>query len=104
MKSLAIIGLLLGAFVGTAASAACVEGRRQAFLEHDYNTDRSYTVIRTCVNGSFMTDAERAAYVRNPDMKCKEGNTAIWWETDYSTDNQVSVRVVCQGGKWKRLN
>ena len=101
MRGVLVIGALLGAVVlSGAAQAACVEGRRSTFTEYDSINDQHTTVVRTCVNGSYMTPAERAAYVYNPKGGCVEGRRSAFTEYDGSTDRHVTVTRVCRGGTY----
>ena len=95
MKLVSIMAIFM--FAG-AASASCPEGRRQAFTEQQ--DDHNITVIRTCTNGTYMTAAERAAYVRNPTATCKEGARQVSHESDPNGDKQITVIRVCRNGSY----
>lgn len=79
----------------------CEEGRRQALSFADANGNQ-VTELRTCRNGSYMTDEERAAYIYNPRPRCKEGRLETWTEHTggFGSDRIRYKRMVCRSGRW----
>jgi|GEM_PF-1727151 hypothetical protein len=103
MKKVIALALTVGSlslFAGAAHAGSCVEGRKGFFTEYDSNNDHQKTVVRTCVNGSYMTADEQAAYVRNPSTKCVEGRRSIFTEYDANTDHQKTVIRTCVNGSY----
>lgn len=77
----------------------CREGNRSLFDLIDPISGRRSTVLRTCSDGTYMTPAERAAYIYNPQSRCKEGRRELWYERD--RDDKSRMRhVICINGKW----
>lgn len=88
---------------GASAAFACVEGTR-ANIEYTDVNGHVKTESRVCRAGSYMTDAERAAYVRVPKNRCKEGSRYMDVTRNDNTDNNVYTSYVCRAGKWIKAN
>ena len=81
------------------ANPGCEEGRRSIFYEKVNHSDENQMVIKTCRGGSYMTDAERAAYIYHPNYKCSpEGSTTSWENSE--AGQMVRRPYICDRGKW----
>ncbi|MBX3018083.1 MAG: hypothetical protein KF767_09350 [Bdellovibrionaceae bacterium] len=93
-------GGLLAANATKAPRYGCEEGRRQGVTFPDASGEQVLQV-RTCRNGSYMTDEERAAYIYNPKTRCREGRLETWTEHNASPSERIRYkRMVCRGGRW----
>lgn len=83
-----------------ALNYGCEEGRVQPVLFPNAEGDQELQ-RRTCRNGSYMTDEERAAYVYTPRTRCKEGRLETWTEHNGDATERIRFRkMVCREGKW----
>lgn len=95
MKAFALFLAMFSA--GTAM--ACQDGQRGSVTVYDSSRDHSYEEPRICRNGSYMNDAERAAYVRNP-KKCKDGAVGSMTIYDSARDKTITEVRICRGGTY----
>ncbi|KYG61531.1 hypothetical protein AZI86_17645 [Bdellovibrio bacteriovorus] len=95
MKALVFIAGLL---IAGSASAACTEGNIALIVKHNVTTDKDITEVRVCKNGTFMTPAEKAAYIYNPRTTCTEGSKAIFVKQLPGQDRETSEVRVCKNG------
>ena len=94
MKALVFIAGLL---IAGSASAACKDGSIALIVKHNVSTDKDITEVRVCKNGTFMTAAEKAAYIYNPRTSCTEGTQAIYVK-QLSGDRETSEVRTCKNG------
>lgn len=83
-----------------AAIAACKEGSRGIITKYDASGDHVVNETRICKNGTYMNDAEKAAYVYNPRTRCKEGSVGSMTKYDASGDRSVTEYRVCKNGSY----
>lgn len=85
-----------------ALTYGCEEGRVGSISLRN-SEGKIYTEHRVCVNGSYMNEEERAAYIYNPRTRlCKEGSlTSFGGRTPDDTNIQVVHQ--CKNGKWVPL-
>lgn len=96
MKAIVFFASLLIAGV---ASAACVEGSKGYITKMNPDTGHSYSEARTCVNGTYMNAAEKAAYVYNPRTSCVEGSKG--YVTKYNENgHSYSEARICTNGTY----
>ena len=76
----------------------CTEGRTGWISL--YRKGEVYREQRVCQNGSYMTPAERAAYIYNPRTSCEEGAFLQMDEYDHGRAKDIRVVKQCQSGKW----
>lgn len=96
MKALILIAALVGS---ASAFGACRDGDKASFLESNGINDRTVTVVRTCVNGSYY---DLSGYVRNPKSKCNEGDQA-WFTEPTANDRSKTVLRTCVKGSYYDL-
>ena len=79
-------------------SIGCVEGSIGEISIYKKDSVE-HSGARVCRNGSYMTDAERSAYIYNPSPKiCQEGSyRSFSRKTDEGVRNEVSV---CRQNRW----
>ena len=97
MKAFVFMATLL---IAGAASAACVEGSKALIVKHNVTTDKDITEVRVCRNGTFMTDAEAAAYIYNPRTACTDGHQAIYVKQLPGSDRETSEVRTCKNGTY----
>ena len=97
MKTFVFLAALL---IAGSASAACKEGSKALITKHNVSTDKDVTELRTCKNGTFMTDAERAAYIYNPRTSCTDGHQAIFVKSVPGSDHDKSEVRTCKNGTY----
>lgn len=95
MKAFVFFATLL---IAGAASAACKEGSK-GWVTRQNSEGKVRSEARICQNGTYMTPAEKAAYIYNPRTACTEGSTG--WVTRQNSEGKVlSEARICKNGTY----